>query len=206
MAQTPNVFEEYQITLAIPAQHFTSAHKSAIQKSVRAQGTVALQQHCAVAEATNEALGGVYNDAREIAERQILDFGNLGQFVLNNSARARFGIDSHDKIFLTVGLVEEGETDDSARYRLTWKGDTVPEALARIAVAHDLGESHQEVEVDLPLGAAQLRIVSKKPADPRPNTEERRASKNGPRGKRGEPRLHRRICAADIERTYASRN
>ena len=204
MAKVENVFDGYAVTLGIPAQHFTAAHKTAIKEAYGGKGSVTLQQHCAVAEATNEAFGAVYAPDREkLEDRGVLDFGDLGRFMLNKKARARFGINHQNQIFLTVGLIEEVEDDTAAKYRLTWKGDAIPETLARIAVAHDEGETHQEVEIELPLGDAQLVAVSKS-VDKRPYTKERKAAKNG--GTRSRPRKHRRICATDIERTYASQN
>jgi hypothetical protein len=197
---TPNVFDDYQITLTIPAQHYTAAHRKAIKKALPKMGPVSLQQHCAVAEATNAALGGVYQGDR-ITEREVLDFGDVGRFVLNPSAHARFGITATNKIFLTVGLIEEDQSDSSTRYRLTWQGEAVPETLARIAVAHDAGESHKDFEVDLDMGSAKL-VAAPKSADRRPDTPKRRAQKNGPADRKGQPRKHRRICSDDLIRTY----
>ncbi len=210
VAQIQNVFDGFEVTVAIPAQHLTAAQTTAIKQvygkgngNGNGKGTVSLQYHCAVAEATNEAFGGVYDERRnKLAERYVLDFGDLGTFVLHNASRARFGIDQSNRIFLTVGLIEENQADDSARYRLTWRGDAIPESLARIAVAHDRGENHQEVVVPLSLGDAQLRAVRKAKPDNRAYTEKRKAEKNGD-PPHGRPRKHRRVCDTDIDRIYS---
>lgn len=208
-AKIENVFDGYYITLNIPAQRFTGAQRAVIKKAYAekvVKGVVALQQHCAVAEATNEALGGVYNTTRDrLVEREILDFGGVGQFALNTSSQARFGIDSVGKMFLTVGLAKEDEAGDSTKLRLTWKGNAIPETLARVAVAHDSGESHDEVEVQLQLGDAQLRAVRVQ-IDKRPYTPRQKKEKNTPEKNvadyRTQPRKHRRICSADLAKTY----
>jgi hypothetical protein len=201
-----NVFDGFHVTVAVPAsQRLSSAQRNAVKTTLGNKGSVSLQKNCAVAEATNEAFGAVYNTVRsKISDREVLDFGDRGQFVLNNTGPARFGIDKRGHIFLTVSLVEDTDAKDAARYRLTWRDTAIPEELARIAAAHDQGQPHDYASVDLFLGDATLMATPAPAADKRPNTAARRAQKNGKADHRGLPRKHRRICDADIERLYAA--
>jgi hypothetical protein len=196
----PNKFADYHVTLELPASaRLTGAQKTAIKTAAAARGTVSLQQHCAVAEAANEAFGGIYDNRRNnFDDLEILDFGELGTYTLNRFARARFGVHQNGEIFLTIGIKQ---ADGNERYRLTWKAAHIPETLAMVAAAHDKGDQYPAASIELSLGQAELRSTPTT-VDRRKNTAARKASKNGKPRANGTPRRHQRVCVADIERTY----
>ena len=202
--KTPNIFEDFSIEVSIPAQAgFTHAQRQAIKASAD-KSPRSVQQHCAVAEATNEAFGAVYNSTHSRVDQvHPLVFDGVGKFELNRSARARFGVSSTGHIFLTVGLVDP-ETQE--RYRLTWNDQTIPQELAEIAAAHDEGRAHGAVTAELDLGSARFRKLGVPKPNPRENDDEARERKNAAR-KGGHhvtgPRKHRRVCVSDIARIYA---
>lgn len=199
-AKIHNIFREFSIDIKIPGQHtLTGAQRSAVTKAYADSSDRAIQFHCAVAEATNKALGAVYDSSGErVTDADPVEFPGVGLFQINKKGLASFGVNSSGHLFLTVNLV--GQHDD-LRYRLTWKDSAIPKALAEVAVAHDCGAGHRAITATLEFANAELAVL-RKAVDARPNDAAARERKNGNRTP-GLKRKHRRACAADVERVYA---
>lgn len=193
-------FRNRYVDIVIPAQRFTAAQSEAIRKSYEdgsASTDAGLRFHCAIAEAVNEAFGAKYNESRKkIASIENIRIGR-GSYRLNSAVRAQFGVNKDGNIYLTVGLIRNR---DGMRYRLTWLNDAVPERLARVAVAHDRGESHPEVADELYLELAELHIMAE-------NTDPRRNHDSGNTRRKKDPeaerrRIRRRVCTTQLAEVY----
>lgn len=197
---TTNLFKDFHVKVEISGQpQLTSDQKKAVQGYYKERSQVYRQFHCAVAESVNEAFGGTYDKNRhKLTQRAVLDFGEAGRYVLDDSCRARLGTDMNGELYLKVGLTGETEDDKAERYRLTWRGQNVPELMARIAVAHDKGEAHDWAKINLELGEAELTVAPKKLKDTRPP---RNPEKDGGRKVRG-VRNHHRPCLGDLKKLY----
>jgi hypothetical protein len=115
-------------------------------------------------------------------------------FLLNPKAKAQFGVTYHGDTYLTVGLLEQ-TASGTLKYRLTWKGENVPQQFKELAVAHDEGQNTTGCVVELPLGAAQVREIQGGANGHRSRHD------IGPGGTpypRADRRKHRRVCAADL--------
>lgn len=203
MPRIKNIFTEYTVDITVPPlAPLTSAQRRAIQSaySVSDPGKT-LTYTCAVAEATNEAFGAVYNDARErVVQYQPIEFPDFGEFRLSSHSRAHFGLDKRNHIYLSVGLRPFDEASD-LRYKLIWRDNAVPQKLAEIAVKHDRGEPHPECTVELPLADAEVYLSVYTPQTPQQKAVKDAHEKLRKRGP-GKHRVHRRVAACDVERVY----
>lgn len=198
-----NPFTEFSIDIRIPAlPRLTGAQKKAIRAAYdKADNEKALTYHCAVAEAANEAFGAVYDDRRDrVVKVHPVEFPGVGVFRLNDQARARFGLDAHNRIYLSVSLIDENHPDRT--YKLIWRDAAVPQQLAQVAVQHDRGDAHDGLKVRLELADAEV-FTFRRTKDKRPYDDKRREGKNADhKAAPGRRRVHRRVADCDVERVY----
>lgn len=94
----------------------------------------------------------IATDARENLKLVKLDNGET--LTLSPSVAPQFGKNRHGQTYLTATMLYSG---DGLYYRVNWTGAAVPEKMARIAVAHDLGKYVRAAVIPLDLAAADVR-------------------------------------------------